>query len=344
MSGVHWDNTNGANIAAAMREEKEVFRSWLQAVDGPTLRPWEELFLNDQACGSWAYHPTSRPITTCGSTTPGSSSIPTSSGGPGVSAPPSHFGSYYGTSTISSGTLNNPVMTPPISSPPSHLAGPWVGSPSGTLIDTMLNEGTVKKMFPPDIMAQPQVLVPHIHTPHSLMPPPPPPVILHDSPMPSTTSSLPSRRKCALTAGLATDSGLPTGEQGMSAEAALQMLSLRDDGEQSLKRAKKGNDQSTMALLVGVQGLLTYLGSVISSSSTVTAQQRCTEKIQAALATVEEYDWDLLIEAKSALMEVFCIDTGAIDIYLLSHNKDLCRCWIQVCIHNMKLVPEDYTL
>ncbi|KAI6098486.1 hypothetical protein F5141DRAFT_1066846 [Pisolithus sp. B1] len=55
-SGVHWDNTNGANIVAATREEKEVFRSWLQlsndrvdpqvlciilkAADGPTLRPW----------------------------------------------------------------------------------------------------------------------------------------------------------------------------------------------------------------------------------------------------------------------------------------------------------------
>ncbi|KAI6103782.1 hypothetical protein EDD16DRAFT_1710669 [Pisolithus croceorrhizus] len=316
MLGIHWDNTNDANIAAAMREEKEVFGSWLQSQTTSSmhhfegsrwyhLKAMEELFLDNQACGSWAYHLTSRPAITHGSTAPGSSSIPTTSGSPSISAPPSHFGSYYGTSTISS--------------------GPWVGSPSGTLIDTMLNEGTVEKMFPTDIVAQPQVLIPHVHSPHSLMPPPPPPVILCNSPVPLTTSSLPSRRKCALTTGLAADSGLPMGEQGMSAEAALQMLSLRDDGEWSSKRAK-GNDQSTVALLVGVQGSLTYLRSVISSSSAVTAKQRHTEKIQAALATVEEHDWDLPIEVKLALMEAFCIDTGVIDIYLSSHNKDLCRC------------------
>ncbi|KAI6126947.1 hypothetical protein F5141DRAFT_1060590 [Pisolithus sp. B1] len=120
-SGIHWDNTNGANIAAATREEKEVFRSWLQSqptssmhhFEGsrwPHLEAMEELFLNDKAHGSWVYHPTSRPITTHGSTAPGSSSIPTSSGGPGISAPPSHFGLYYGTSTISSGTSNNLVL------------------------------------------------------------------------------------------------------------------------------------------------------------------------------------------------------------------------------------------
>ncbi|KAI6021278.1 hypothetical protein EDC04DRAFT_2901250 [Pisolithus marmoratus] len=187
MSGVHWDNIHGANIAAATREEKEVFRSWLQS--RPTnsmhhfegsgwshLEAMEELFPNDQACGSQAYHPISRPIATCGSTVPDVSSIPSGSGGPGgpgISAPPSHFGSYYGTSTISSScTSNNPVMTPPILSPPSHLAGPWIGGPGGTLVGTILNEGTVEKAFSPEIVAQSPALVPHIHTPHSLMPPP----------------------------------------------------------------------------------------------------------------------------------------------------------------------------
>ncbi|KAI6021266.1 hypothetical protein EDC04DRAFT_2607166 [Pisolithus marmoratus] len=212
----------------------------------------EELFPNNQAHGSQAYHPTSRPVTTCGSTIPGVSSIPSGSGSPGISAPPSHFGSYYYTSTVSSScTSNNLVMTPPISSPPSHLADPWIGSPSGTLMGTMLNEGTVEKMFSPKIMAQSPALVPHIHTPHSLMPPLPSPAILCDSSAPSATSSHPSRRKHALTS-LAADSSLPMGEQDMSADAALQTLSLRDDREQSSKRVKKGDDQSTAALLVNV--------------------------------------------------------------------------------------------
>ncbi|KAI5991328.1 hypothetical protein EDC04DRAFT_2613924 [Pisolithus marmoratus] len=137
-----------------------------------------------------------------------------------------------------------------------HLEAPWVGTPSGTVADGIHNDGFVEK--PPDfINTQPQAF----SSPHSLMPPPASPAVFASSALPSITGPMQSSRKHSL--------------------AALETISLEDDGERSLKKAKKA-----------------------------AAQQIQTDKLQLALTTVEEWDKDLSIEAKAALMEVFHVDVG----------------------------------
>ncbi|KAI6040043.1 hypothetical protein EDC04DRAFT_3000549, partial [Pisolithus marmoratus] len=186
--------------------------------------------------------------------------------------PSSHICPSYPNS--SSHALSDLIMTPSISSVPFRLIAPWVSSPSGTVVGGTSNDGFVKKPLN-FIDIGPQALP----LPHPLIPPPASPAVFSSSAPPMTT-----------------------------AQAALQAISVEDDGEWSLKRVRKGKDQSTQVALASMQGLLSYLGSVILSLSPAAAQQIWTDKLQVALMMVEEQDKDLPIEAKAALIEAFRVD------------------------------------
>ncbi|KAI5997741.1 hypothetical protein EDC04DRAFT_2612511 [Pisolithus marmoratus] len=313
MSGVHWDNVNRAKVG--MEEEKQVFKTWLQ--DRPTnsmrhfencgwphFEGMEELYLNDQVHGSHMYHPASQAITISESTECGG--VSTRSHVSSISSTPSsHICPSYPNS--SSHASSDPIVTPSISSVPFWFVAPWVSSPSGTIAGGTSNDGFVEK--PPNFIdVQPQALP----LPCPLIPPLASPAVFSSSAPPMTT--------------------------------ALQAISVEDNGERSLKRARKGKDQSTQVALTGVQGSLSYLGSIISSSLPAAAQQICTDKLQVALMTVDEWDKDLPIEAKAALIEAFHVDMGTIDLYMMLHDRDLCRCWMQCCLCYLKLVPENFML
>ncbi|KAI6006872.1 hypothetical protein EDD15DRAFT_2357909 [Pisolithus albus] len=312
-SGVHWDNVNGAKVET--EEEKQVFKAWLQDRPGnvmrqfensgwPHLEAMEELFPNDQARGTRAYHPASLVGLTrrSVSSVSGISAMPPPSTIPDVFVP-SH--GYLGSN--SSNTSSNPIITPAVSPVPSQIMPTWVRSPTGTIAGGL----------PPQ---------------HSPAQPPP-----------SVSGSVAVGKKRSRASAPA-ESVLPFFEQIPTAEAALHSLSVGDEGERSSKRTKKGKEHSTQAALVGVQGSMSFLGSIISTSSPVAAQKLHTEKMQAALDMVEEHDPDLPIEVKSALMEAFRHDAGAIDLYMMTRNDALRRNWILTCLRHLQLVPQNFTL
>ncbi|KAI6041091.1 hypothetical protein EDC04DRAFT_2893480 [Pisolithus marmoratus] len=209
--GVHWDNVNRAEVG--MEEEKQVFKSWLQGhptnsmchfknCGWPHLEGLEELYPNDQVHGSCAYHPASQAIAISDSA--------------GYLCP-----SYPDTS---SHILSDPIMMPSISFVPLQFVGPWVGTPSGTVMDGTCNDGFVEK--PPNfINTQPLAL----SSPHSLMPPPASPAVFTSSAPPSTTGPMQLSGKCSL-AGASANSSPPLRDP-VSAQAVLQTISLEDDGE-----------------------------------------------------------------------------------------------------------------
>ncbi|KAI5994306.1 hypothetical protein EDC04DRAFT_2910560 [Pisolithus marmoratus] len=255
MSGVHWDNVNGVKVGT--EEEKQVFKTWLQVwialqipcailktVGGPTLKA---IAISDS--------------TECGGVST-RSHVSSISG-----TPSSHIHPSYPNS--SSHALSNPIVTPSISSVPFWFVAPWVGSPSGTISGSTSNDGFVEKPLN-FVDVQPQALP----LPHPLIPPPAPPAVFSSSTLPMTMGAMQSSKKCSL-GGVATNSSTPLRDL-LSVQVALQAISVEDDGEQSLKRAKKA-----------------------------AAQQIWTDKLQVALMTVEEQDKDLPIEAKAALIEAF---------------------------------------
>jgi len=97
-------------------------------------------------------------------------------------------------------------------------------------------------------------------------------------------------------------------------------------------------------MLVGVQGTLQYVGSTITSSSVVAAEQRHSEWIHSALAALGEHDPDLPDVIKVAMMEAFRKDPGTINFYLMTPDKSLCWHWIKMCLFNLELIPADYEL
>jgi len=71
--------------------------------------------------------------------------------------------------------------------------------------------------------------------------------------------------------------------QILSAQAALHALPpMSDSSVVSSKWSKKNKEPSTSSALVGMQGSLAYLGTVITSSSTVAAEQRQMDQKQRA--------------------------------------------------------------
>ncbi|KAI5991016.1 hypothetical protein EDC04DRAFT_2911738 [Pisolithus marmoratus] len=291
-SCVHWDNVNGAKVV--MEEEKQVFKIWLQFENSRWhhLEVMEELFPNDQVHGSHAFHPTSQ-TGTAGHSISGISTGPHPSPVPGTSlVPPGYVGSN------SSHISSNLIMTLSISPIPLQFVPPLVRSPTGTIADGVTNNVTVKKEKSPDFISN----FSSFQSPHSVMLPLAAAAMSTNPAVSPATGSISSSRKCALTSAV-TRSGSPLGERVPTAEAALQSISLTGDGEHSLKRAKQSKHQSTQAALVGMQGSMSFLSSVVMSLSPIAVQQMCTDKLQAALMMVEECDQDLPIEARTALME-----------------------------------------
>jgi len=112
----------------------------------------------------------------------------------------------------------------------------------------------------------------------------------------------------------------------------------------SSKRSKKNKEPSTSSALVGVQGSLAYLRTVITSSSTVAAEQRQMDQKQHAYVILREHEHDLPLQVKSALIEAFRMDAGAIELYItMVDDKDLRREWMRVCLPNLRLLPKDFT-
>jgi len=132
--------------------------------------------------------------------------------------------------------------------------------------------------------------------------------------------------------------------QILSAQAALHALPpMSDSSVVSSKRSKKNKEPSTSSALVGVQGSLAYLGTVITSSSTVAAEQRRMDQKQCAYAILQEHDRDLPLQVKSALIEAFRMDAAVIELYItMVDDKDLRREWIRVCLSNLGLLPKDF--
>ena len=262
---------------------------------------------------------------------------------PGVGIPPSHIGSNYCTASTnsSSHTSSNLLMTPSVSTAALQLPAPWYGNPPSSSIANDAADETMNKAVS-DVNVQPQMFVPQIYPSHPSMQPLTSPMTYLKSRSPSVTSSAPLSRKCTR-AEAGADSGFCLEESHIpSAQAALQTLSLKDNGEHSSKRAKKKEQSSTPALLVSVQGSLTYLASIISASSPAAAQQRMTDKLETACAKLEEQDRDLPINVKIATMEAFCDGKNVIDLYMLVHDKDLRRKWLQACLHHTGFLLKDY--
>ncbi|KAI5986513.1 hypothetical protein EDD15DRAFT_2373261 [Pisolithus albus] len=346
-SGVHWDNVNGAKLET--EEEKQVFKAWLQDQPGnamrqfensgwPHLEAMEELFPNDQARGTRAYHPTSHVGLTRRSVSgiSGVSSMPPPSTIPDIFVP-SH--GYLGSN--SSNTSSNPIITPAVSPVPSQIMPTWVRSPTGTIAGGVTNDIPLEK-HADYVNLQPQNFTSFQSSQSSILPSASPTTFTSPAP-PSISGSVASGKKRSRASAPA-ESVPPFFEQIPTAEAALHSLSVGDEGERSSKRTKKGKEHSTQAALVGVQGSMSFLGSIISTSSPVAAQKLHTEKMQAALNMVEERDPDLPIEVKSALMEAFHHDAGAIDLYMMTRNDALRRNWILTCLRHLQLVPPNFTL
>ncbi|KIO03191.1 hypothetical protein M404DRAFT_27178 [Pisolithus tinctorius Marx 270] len=313
-SGKHWDNENGANIIS--ESEESDFKEWLafKNVGWPLLMAMELLFPNDQARGMHAYHPTTSVAFVSGAS------------GPGLSI------------NLSSHTSSDPVMTPSTSSTALQFITPQVGSSAGIIEDDAIDQMSVDKVAPANRMnVQSQLFSMQFNPPMLTLTSP---MMLLSSYPPSTTSSMPSSRKHTHADA---NPASPSAEIP-SVQAALQSLSIKDDAECSSKKLKKSKEMSTPALLVGVQGSLSYLGSVISSLSAVAAQQRHTEHMHATMEMLAQQDDDLPLLAKTALMEAFCMDGGAIDLYLMLDDKTLRRNWIQTCLRNQKLIPDDLVL
>ena len=157
----------------------------------------------------------------------------------------------------------------------------------------------------------------------------------HNSRSPSVAGSTQSK-KHSLTAV-----GASPGRKGLTVQAALKNLSL-NEGECSSKWAKK--EQLTPAMLVGVQNTLQYVGSMITSSSVVAAEQRCSEQIHSALAAMREQDPELPDNVKVGMMEAFHKDPSTINLYLMTPDKSLHWCWIQKYLSDLGFLPTNYKL
>ncbi|KAI6012904.1 hypothetical protein BKA83DRAFT_4500589 [Pisolithus microcarpus] len=198
---------------------------------------------------------------------------------------------YVGSS--SSHMSSNLIITPVISPAPSQLMPTWVRSPTSTIASGVTNDMTFEK-HTDYVNMQPQNFTSFQSSQSSMLPLASPTMFTSPAP-PSISDSIPSGRKHSH-ASAPTESVLPFVKQIPTAEAMLHSLSVGDEGEQSSKRMKKGKEHSTQAALVSIQGSMSFLGLVISSSSLVAAQKLCTKKMQAALDMVEEHDQDLPIE------------------------------------------------
>ena len=135
--------------------------------------------------------------------------------------------------------------------------------------------------------------------------------------------------------------GASPGGQGLTAQAALENLSL-NEGEHSSKWAKK--EQLTLAMLVGVQNTLQYVESVITSSSVVAVEQRHSERIHSTLAAMREQDPELPDNIKVGMMEAFRKDPSTINLYLMMPDKSLRWLWIQKYLSDLGFLPTNYEL
>ncbi|KIK14941.1 hypothetical protein PISMIDRAFT_16893 [Pisolithus microcarpus 441] len=330
-SGKHWDNVNGANIATEDKEKD--YQEWIgsrprnsiclfKTSRWSLLEGMEVLFLNNQACGMHAYHPTTTAATTA-------ATVAFATNVPGHSL----------FMHASSNTSSNPVVTLPPSTIPLHFTAPQIEGSSSVITGDMTDELPINKEVLP---TQPLMFLPWQFPSNFTAPTPPTPMTYPNFYAPSTTSSMQGGRKHAYAV---TNISIPMGgSQFPSAQAALQLLPFKANTDHSLKKAKKNKEQSMPSVLVGVQGSLSYLGSIISSSSAVTAQEQHSKQMHTTMELLKEQDADLPVEVQSALMEAFQMDPGTIDPYIMSHDKHLHRNWIQTCLCNMQLVPCDFTL
>ena len=186
--------------------------------------------------------------------------------------------------------------------------------------------------FPPFIPASSALSPPYSATP---------PI----SRVPSTASSVPSSRKRSRVEEVPGILGNPP--QMLSAQAALQALPPMSDFGSSVvssKQSKKSKEPSTSSVLVGMQGSLSYLGTIITSSSPVAAQQRRSDQKQHAYRILQERDNGLPLLVKSALLEAFRIDSeNTIELYItLADDEDLRRQWVKDCLKHLHLIPKDY--
>ncbi|KAI5990763.1 hypothetical protein EDD15DRAFT_2197847 [Pisolithus albus] len=264
-SGVHWDNVNGAKVET--EEEKQVFKAWLQDRPGnvmhqfensgwPHLEAMEELFPNDQARGTRAYHPASlvgltRRSVSGISGVSGISAMPPPSTIPDIFVP-SH--GYLGLN--SSNTSSNPIITPAVSPVPSQIMPTWVRSPTSTIAGGVTNDITLEK-HTDYVNLQPQNFTSFQSSQSSILPSASPATFTSPAP-PSVSGSVASGKKRSRASAPA-KSVPPFFEQIPTAEAALHSLSVGDEGERSSKRTKKGKEHSTQAALVSVQGSMSFL-------------------------------------------------------------------------------------
>ena len=147
--------------------------------------------------------------------------------------------------------------------------------------------------FPPFIPASSALSPPYLATP---------PI----SRVPSTASSIPSSRKHSCVEEVPGILGNPP--QMLSAQAAPQALPPMSNFGSSVvssKQSKKSKEPSTSSVLVSMQGSLSYLGTIITSSSPVAAQQRWSDQKQHAYRILQECDNGLPLLVKSALLEAF---------------------------------------
>lgn len=252
--------------------------------------------------------------------------VPGISTGPGVANVLPHnynTGPFFDSS--SSHTSSNPVMTPPA---PLRYPTPFIRSATGTVAQGAISE----KAFPHSINFQPRVFPAQFSSPHSSAPPQS--LSSHDSGALSVVGSTQSKKRSLAEVGTPKADG-----QGLSAHLALENLAL-NQGERPSKRTKK--ESVTPALLSSVQGTLQYVGSAISSSSVVAAEQRRSDRIYTALNALEERDPDLPDKIKVGMMEAFRKDPSTIDIYLMTPNKGLRWRWVKTCLCDLSLAQPDY--
>ena len=288
-------NTNSCQLQKNLKSNMSHFKTsgWTH------FNAMDTLFPGDFAWGSHAYHPAATGTTTPSVSTnissapapsdisvsssvsrlspsiplSGTGSVPGISAGPGIpNFPPLNYTSpYFGSS--SSHMSSNPIMTPPVQ---LCYPTPFIGSATGTVAQGGISE----KAFPHSINLQPQVFSAQFGSPHSSVPPP---LLYHQSSHNSGALSMAGStqlKKCSL----AEVGSSKAGGQGLSAQAGLENLTLNQE-ECPSKWTKK--ELVMPALLSGIQGTLQYVGSAITLSLVVAAEQRRSDRIYTALNAIE---------------------------------------------------------
>ena len=104
--------------------------------------------------------------------------------------------------------------------------------------------------------------------------------------------------------------------------------------ESSGSAAKKSKGMTTAATMVGIQGSLSYLETIIQSASVSTADASQAKCLQSAFKMLTTKDVELPQEDKAWFLDVLWMDKRVVDAYLMNTDKELHHLWINQCLNS----------